>query len=139
MKVSQIMTKTAHTILPDATVEQAAQRMRDANVGLLPVVEESKVIGIVTDRDLAVRAIAQGRNPHLTTVRDVMTQEALWCYEDDAVTEASHVMEKNHIRRLVVMTRRHQFAGVLTLTDLALKFTNEKLSGHVLHKVAETE
>ena len=139
MKVSAVMTKSAQTILPDATVEQAAQSMRDHNIGLLPVVEDGKVLGIVTDRDLAIRVLAQGCNPHLTTVRDFMTTEALWCYEDESIFEASKIMEKNHVRRLIVMSRKHQLAGVLTVTDLALKFANEKLPGHILQKVAEPE
>lgn len=139
MKISQVMTRVAQTILPDATAEQAAQKMRDANIGLLPVIEDGKVLGIVTDRDLTIRVMASGRNPHLTTVREVMTTEALWCYEDESITEASRVMEKNHIRRLVILDRHHRLAGVLTVTDLAMKTANEKISGHVLHRVAELD
>lgn len=136
MKVREIMTKTAQTILPDATVEQASQKMRDYNIGLLPVVEEGKVLGVVTDRDIVVHAIAEARNPHLTTIREVMTEKPFSCYEDQSVTEASRIMEKHHVRRLIVLNRRHKLAGVLTLTDMALKIANEKLSGHLLHKVA---
>lgn len=139
MKIHQIMTQVAQTILPDATAEQAARKMRDANIGLLPVVEDGKVLGLVTDRDLTIRVMAEGRNPHLTTVREVMTPEALWCYEDEPVGEATRLMEKNHIRRLIVMNRHHQLAGVVTITDLALKVANEKLPGHVLHRVAANE
>jgi CBS domain-containing protein len=80
--------------------------------------------------------MAEGRNPHLTTVHEVMTPEALWCYEDESVGEAARLMEKNHIRRLIVMNRQHRLAGVVTITDLAVKVANEKLSGHVLHRVA---
>lgn len=138
MKVNAIMTKQARTILPDATVEQAARLMRDYHVGLLPVVEDDTLFGIVTDRDLAIRALAEGRNPHLTTVREVMTPEALWCYDDESITEASRIMEKNHVRRLIIKNRQHKLSGVLTITDLARRTANEKLPGHVLHRVAES-
>jgi CBS domain-containing protein len=138
MKVSTIMTKDARTILPDATVEQAARLMRDHRVGLLPVVENETLFGIITDRDLAIRALADGRNPHLTTVREVMTPEALWCYEDESITEASRIMEKHHVRRLIIKNRQHKLSGVLTITDLARRAANEKLPGHVLHRVAES-
>jgi CBS domain-containing protein len=136
MKVREIMTKTAQTILPDATVEQASQKMRDYNIGLLPVVGKGKILGAVTDRDIVVHAVAEGRNPYLTTVREVMTQKPFSCYEDQSVTEASRIMQQHHVRRLIVIDRRNKLAGILTLTDLALKIPNEKLSGHLLHKVA---
>ena len=137
MKVSTIMSRQTRTILPDATVEQAARKMRDHEIGLLPIVEENQIIGIVTDRDLAIRALAEGRNPHLTTVREVMTPEALWCYEDDSITDAAKIMEKHRVRRLLVKNRKHELTGVLTVTDLATRAANEKLPGHVLHKLAD--
>ena len=136
MKVSAIMTKSTQTILPDATLEQAARKMMDYNIGLLPVVEEGRVLGAVTDRDLVIRGMAESRNPHLTIVREVMTPLSVCCYEDQTVTEASKIMEKNHVRRLMVVDHAGRLTGVLTLTDLALKITNEKLPGHVLHRVA---
>ena len=136
MKVREIMTKMAQTIVPDATVEQASQKMRDYNIGLLPVVEEDKILGVVTERDIVVHAVAEGRHPHLTTVREIMKEKPSSCYEDQSVTEASRIMEKHHVRRLIVMNRRHKLAGILTITDFALKISNEELSGHLLHRVA---
>jgi CBS domain-containing protein len=136
MKVCQIMTMSAQTILPDATLEQASRKMRDFKIGLLPVIEKGNVLGVITDRDIVVRSIAEGRNPHLTTVREVMSPKAISCYEDQSITEASRIMEKSHIRRLVVLNRQNQLTGVLTVTDLAFSSEKEKLSGHVLHKVA---
>jgi CBS domain-containing protein len=135
MKVSEIMTRSAHTILPDATVEQASRKMRDDNIGLLTVCEAGKIFGVVTDRDIVVRSIASGLTPHLTTVREIMTRKPLCCYDDQSITEATKMMEKNQLRRLIVINRENQLVGVLTVTDLALKSTNEKLSGQVLHKV----
>jgi len=136
MKVMDIMTKVAQTIGPDATVEQASQKMRDYNIGLLPVVEEYKLLGAVTERDVVVHAVAEGRHPHLTTVREIMREKPSVCYEDQSITDASKIMEKHHVRRLIVMNRRHQLAGILTITDFALKIPNQELSRHLLHRVA---
>ena len=83
------MTKAAQTIGPDATVEQASQKMRDYNLGLLPVVEEDKLLGAVTERDVVVHAVAEGRHPHLTTVREIMREKPSVCYEDQSITDAS--------------------------------------------------
>ena len=131
------MTKTAQTNLPDSTVEQAVKKMHEHNIGLQPVGERNRIPGVVTDRDLAVRVIAEGRHSHLTTVRNVMTHKTVHCYDVQTVTGASKAMEKNQLRRLIITTGDDRFAGVLTITDLALKVANEKLPRHVLHKVAE--
>jgi CBS domain-containing protein len=135
MKVSAVMTRSTKTILPDATVEQAARKMKDWNVGLLPVVHDGKVMGVVTDRDIVIRTVAENRNPHLTTVREIMTRKALCCDQDQPVGEAAKIMEKNHVRRLVVLNDQSRIVGVLTITDLALKAANEKLPAHVLQRV----
>ena len=137
MKVLEIMTTMAQTILPDATVQQASERMRDYNVGLLPVVEGGKIFGALTDRDIVVHVIAEGHNPHLTTVREVMTRKPFVCYEDQPVTEAARIMQQHHVRRLLVMNRLNKLSGIVTLTDMALKIPNQKLSGRLLHNVAD--
>lgn len=136
MRIRDIMTKKAHTILPDATLEQAARKMRDHDIGLLPVIDKRRVLGVVTDRDLVIRSMAAGTNPHLGVVRDVMTRRALWCFEDQTVAEAAKAMEANKIRRLVVLDRDMAFAGVLTVTDIATKGASEKLPGHMLNRIS---
>jgi CBS domain-containing protein len=130
------MSKAVKTIMPDATVEQAATAMRNHNVGILPVVEAGKLYGVVTDRDLVLRGIATGRNPRLTTVREVMTPNVLHCYGDQSITEVVKLMEKNRLRRLVVRDRHEQLLGVVSLSDLAVHLTNERVSGHLLGKLA---
>ena len=136
MKVRDIMTTTTQTILPDATLEQAAKKMRDYDVGLLPIVANNRVLGVITDRDLVVRAMAAGYNPHLTVVREIMTSRALWCYDDQTVSEAAKAMEANKVRRLVILDRNFALAGVLTLTDIATKAGYDRMPGHVLNRVA---
>ena len=109
MKISEIMTRTVETVSADATIEQAARKMRSRSVGILPVIEESKLIGTVTDRDITVRAVAEGRTPHLTVVRDVMSPHALCIFEDQSLMEASRMMQRNHIRLMQKFRKADEF------------------------------
>jgi CBS domain-containing protein len=136
MKVKEVMTGGIETISPDSTLEQAARKMRLRDIGILPVVDEDIILGVVTDRDLVLRGLAEGRPAHLTVVRQVMTPIAFTCYEDQSITEVSKLMEKNMVRRLLVLDRKEKLAGLVSLTDLALKVENEKVSGHVLSRIS---
>jgi CBS domain-containing protein len=118
-KVGQVMTAGAETIEPNATLQLAAGRMKDIQVGFLMVYEEgSGLLGVITDRDIVVRAIAEGAPP-TTSVRDVMTLQAVWCYEDAALSEAVALMELRGVRRLVVLDEKLRLAGVLSVDDVA--------------------
>ena len=141
MKVRDVMTSRVETISPDATVEQASRKMRDSNVGILPVVQirPETILGTITDRDLVVRVLAVGRVPHLTTVREVMTPMPLWCYDDQTVTEVARLLEKNLLRRALVLDRNEKLVGIFSISDLAVKVANEKISGHVLSKISVAE
>lgn len=86
MKVKDVMTGGIETISPETTLEQAARRMRHRDIGILPVMEKDTILGVVTDRDLVLRGLAEGRSGHLTTVRQVMTPIALTCYEDQSIS-----------------------------------------------------
>ena len=136
MKVTEVMSRTVITVLPDATVEQAARKMRARNIGILPVFEDAQLVGIVTDRDIVVRAVADGRNSHLTVVRDVMTPATICCYEEQTITEVAKLMTDHRLRRLAVLDGRNTLVGIVSLSDLAAKLSNERVSGHVLQKVA---
>ena len=94
------------------------------------------VVGIVTDRDIVLRAVSARLRPEMTRVRDVMTGRAISCYADQDIAEASLIMEKKLVHRLVVLDRNQKFVGILSLSDLAAKAKSEALSGHVLAKVA---
>ncbi len=128
MRVSQLMKTTQQTILPEATLDQAARKMRDHNLGLLPVVEEDRVVGVLTDRDIVVRAVADGRNPRATSVRDIMSTKVIFCCTDQSVADAYRIMEKNNVRRLVVLDPDDYLAGVVTIADLAASTVKQKLS-----------
>jgi CBS domain-containing protein len=136
MKVKEVMTGQIETISPDSTLEQAARKMCLRDIGILPVVDEDIILGVVTDRDLVMRGLAEGWPTHLTVIRQVMTPGAFTCYEDQSITEVSKLMEKNMVRRLLVLDRNEKLVGLVSLTDLALKVPNEKVSGHVLSKIS---
>lgn len=135
-KVSTVMTRNIETISPAATLEQAGKQMRTHNVGILPVVDEGKLLGVVTDRDIVLRAVSEGMRPYMTRVRDVMTRKAVSCYEDEDIAKASLLMEKNLVHRLVVLDRNEKLAGIVSLSDIAARSCSEGLCGHVLSKVA---
>lgn len=119
--LSEIMTPDFSTIEPDASVQDAAQIMRDLNVGALPVCEGKKLLGMVTDRDITVRAVAEGEDPEVCLVSQVMSRDPAWCYDDQRVGEALQLMGQRQIRRLVVLNRQDEPVGVVSLGDLALR------------------
>lgn len=118
MQVSEIMTPHAQLIDPNATIREAARLMRSENVGALPVGENNQLIGIVTDRDIVMRAVAEDRSAGITAVRDVMSEGVYYCFEEDDVGEAARVMAEHQVRRLPVVNSGNQLTGILALADL---------------------
>src|SRR3954466_11863099 len=103
MRVSEVMTRGVECISPDATLQEAAARMKSLDVGPLPVCDNDRLVGMVTDRDITVRATAEGEAPTDVRVRDIMTLEVFWCFEDQDAAEAARLMEQKQVRRLVVL------------------------------------
>ena len=137
MYVSEVMTHGVYTTSPDDTVQTAAQTMADLDTGVLPIGENDHLIGILTDRDLSTRVVAQARDPTTTFVRDVMSQEVRYCFEDEAVEEAAVKMSQWHVRRLPVLSRAHRLVGIISLGDLAREATPE-IAGEALSAIAES-
>ena len=141
MKAREIMSKNPRTVTPDASVREAAQLMKSEDVGVLPVVEssgsEKRLVGMVTDRDITIRAIAEGRDPDTTLVRDVMSEGVVTCFADQDVRDAAQVMEKEQIRRLVVQDRAQNIVGVVSLGDLAVGGASKKVTGEALKEISE--
>lgn len=133
MLVKEIMSHKLESILPSASLRDAAQKMRDFNLGSLPVAEDGKLLGMITDRDICCRGIADGFDPVRTEVREIMTRDVNFCFSDDTVTHAVRQMEEHHIRRLAVLNHDKTMAGFLSVDDLA--HYSRQLAGEVLDTV----
>lgn len=138
MKLKEIMTDKPDTVSPQSTLSQAAERMNQLNVGALPVVENGQIVGIITDRDIVVRALARHQNPEQEQVRSVMSTNVHCCYDDDDVSAAVKLMEEKQIRRLPILTRSNRLAGIVSLGDFATESRDDRLAGEILAKVSET-
>ena len=117
--LKDVMSPDVQVISPEATLQDAAARMRDEGFGMLPVGENDRMIGAVTDRDIAVRAVAEGKGGD-TLVRDVMTHDVIWCFEDDTVETAADMMSKFQVRRLPVVNSDKRLVGIVSLGDFAV-------------------
>jgi len=124
-------------VSPSDTLEQAARVMEARDVGPVPVCEGNRVVGMLTDRDITVRATAAGCDPKTTLVCDVMSQEVVSCYEDQDVQEAAKLMKQKQIRRLLVLNRANDLVGIVSLGDLATEAADPGQPGEVLKKVSE--
>ena len=139
MKLSSIMTGGIETIRPQATLAEAAKKMASQDIGSLPVcADRRRVVGIITDRDITVRAVARGMDPNQTRVEEVMTRDVLSCRSDSEVEDACQLMEKRQVRRLLVTADDDTPVGIVSLGDIALCL-RESQSGEVLRKVSEPE
>ena len=125
MKVSEIMTRGVEIASPDDTIQQAASRMAELDVGVLPVGENDRLVGMLTDRDIAIRAVAQGRGPD-TKVREAMTPEVRYCFEDEDLDDVVDNMGENKVRRLPVMSRDKRLVGIVSFGDVALYGDSEQ-------------
>jgi CBS domain-containing protein len=121
MLVREAMTPHAEWITPDTTLVEAAIKLRDKGIGCLPVGENDRLIGMITDRDLACRAVASGADPKRTIVRQTMTEGIVCCFDDESLDEAVHRMEEKGIHHMPVLSRQKRMVGVLSLSDIALK------------------
>jgi len=137
MQVSAIMTKDVHAIQPNATVQNAAGLMRSFNVGSLPVLHGSKLIGIITDRDITMRITAAGLSPVQTNVADAMTSAVRVCLDEEEVEQADKMMEQLQVRRLPVVDKDEHLVGMISLADIAERVHDQKLVGEVLELVCE--
>ena len=138
MQVKEVMSRGVECVRPNATLQEAAQRMRELNVGPLPVCgDDDRLMGMITDRDIAVRAVAEGLDPWTARVRDIMTPTIVYCFDDQDVNEAAQLMTENQIRRLVVLSREKRLVGILSLGDMAVETGDEQLAGHTLEAVSE--
>jgi CBS domain-containing protein len=130
MRVAEVMTRDVRLIEPTQTIRDAAQLMAELDAGIMPVREGDRLVGMITDRDIAVRAVAQGRGPD-TPVREVMTDEVKYCFEDEDTAAVERNMAEIQVRRLPVLTRDKRLVGILSLGDLAMSDKAAKVGAAV--------
>ena len=136
MKIREIMTPGVHCVEPEDSVLDAANLMRQLDVGVLPVVKGSTVLGMVTDRDITIRAVADGRTPASTQVSEIMTPGVYFVYDDQDVEDAMEVFKEHQIRRVPVISRDHRLLGILSLGDVAVD-ANAARSGETLMHISQ--
>jgi CBS domain-containing protein len=140
MICSEIMTRNPEYCLPSDTVIKAAQLMKSANVGPIPIVADKdgkKLTGIVTDRDLAIKVIAEALDPNTTRLEDVMSNDVVSCKENDDVEEVLKLMKENQVRRIPVVGNNHQLLGIIAQADVATRLGNDGATGQVVEDISE--
>jgi CBS domain-containing protein len=135
MKISSVMSRDVQLIKPDDTIRSAAALMKKIDAGLLPVTENDKLVGMITDRDIAIRGVAEGKGPD-AKVRDAMSPEVKYCFEDEDVTHVAENMAELQVRRLPVMNRDKRLVGIVSLADLAIEGSLPK-TAKALHGISQ--
>ena len=135
MKISEVMTRDVQTVRPDQPVQEAASFMLSADAGSIPVSDGGRLVGMITDRDIAVRGVAKGYGPD-TPVRELMTDEIICVREDDDVDDVASKMSQAQVRRLPVIDEREQLCGIVSLGDLSRQ-ADEDCASEALQGVSE--
>jgi len=135
MKVKEMMTRNIDVLDSNATIQEAAEKMKELDLGYMPVAVGKDVVGIITDRDIVTRVVAQGMISEEAMVIDGMTQELLACAEDDDIETTAKWMGKHKVRRLVIMDSDRKLAGVVSLQDMALNLEPQK-AGKMLAQIS---
>lgn len=134
MKISECMTRDVKLASPDMSLREAARLMGACDAGALPVGENDRLVGMLTDRDIAVRGMAEGKGPE-AKVRDAMSREVRWCFEDDDVEACLQTMADEQIRRMPVLNRAKRLVGIVALGDLT-EATQPQLAGRTLSAIS---
>jgi CBS domain-containing protein len=135
MHINEVMTRNVKIASPSDSLQRAAQLMEEEDFGSLPVGENDRLVGMLSDRDIAIRAVAQGLSPTECTVRDVMSAEIKYVFDDESVEDAAKMMGKLQVRRLPVLNRDKRLVGIVSLGDLALSKT--KPAGDALKSISK--
>jgi CBS domain-containing protein len=137
MRISEIMTRTVKTIPHDATLVSAARMMRDEDIGLLPVVADGNVVGVISDRDLAIRGLAEDRDPRQVPVREVMSERVVSCRPEASADEVVRQMARHQVRRVVVVNDGKSPIGIVSIGDFATQNGGTAKAGKLLRDVSE--
>ena len=135
-QIKDLMSRDVKVINPDMTIRDAAQKMRDGGFGMMPVGEDDRMIGTISDRDIVIRAIAEGMDNN-TKVRDVMSDGIAWTYEDDSVEKAVKTMSERQVRRLPVVDRDKRLVGIVALGDFAVERSEIQPAARALSEISK--
>jgi len=134
--VKDVMSGTVQVVSPDMTIREAARMMREGDFGMMPVAENDRMIGAISDRDVAIRAVADGKGPD-TKVREIMSAGICWAYDDDTVEHAAEVMSEHQVRRLPVVNRDKRLVGIVALGDFAVDKSEITSAAKALSNISE--
>lgn len=137
MLAQDVMTRGVECTAPDALLQVAALKMKELDIGVLPVCDEGRLVGMITDRDITLRSVSEGHDPREVRVRDVMTADVVFCQQEQPLSEVAELMRDKQVRRLPVLDNEHRLVGILSIGDLAQGTSDKRLSGHVLEGVSE--
>ena len=135
-KIKDVMTRDVKVISPDTSIMEAARKMSEGDFGMMPVGENDRMIGTISDRDIAIRAVAEGKGPD-TKVREIMSEGIYWAYEDDTVDHAAELMSEHQVRRLPVVNHDKRLVGILALGDFAVDRSEIQPAAEALSKISE--
>ena len=135
-RLKDVMSSDVKVISPDMTITEAARQMRDGDFGMMPVGENDRMIGTVSDRDIAIRAVAEGKGPG-TKVREIMTEGIFWAFDDDTVEHAAKLMSEHQVRRLPVVNHDKRLVGIVALGDFAVDKSEIQPAAKALSKISE--
>ena len=136
-QLKDLMSRDVQIMSPDMTIEEAAKKMRDGDFGMMPVGEHDRMIGTISDRDIAIRGVAEGWGAG-AKVRDVMSKGVTWAYEDNSVDEAVVLMSEHQVRRLPVLDRNKRLVGIVALGDFAVERSESRPAAEALAEISRT-
>ena len=137
MRIAEIMTQDPEVVTSDVILKDAALKMRELDVDMLPTRNDDRLVGMLTDRDITIRATSEGRDPTKTQVREVMTQEVVYCFEDQEVSDAAKLMQERQIRRLPILNREKGLIGIVSLGDVAVHSGEKSVVAETINEVSE--
>jgi CBS domain-containing protein len=137
MQLKEFVNSRVETVQSGDTLQRAAEKMKQLDVGSLPVCDDGQLVGMITDRDITIRAVAKGSDPAAATVSEVMTPEVLWCFENEEVEEAARIMQEHQVRRILVLNEAKELVGITSLGELATATGDRLLGGETLESVSE--
>ena len=135
-QVKALMSMNVQVISPDQTIQEAAALMEKGGYGMMPVGENDRMIGALSDRDMVIRAIAQGKGPN-TKVRDVMSPGIFWTFEEDSIDKAAEMMSKHQIRRLPIVNADKRLVGIVALGDFTVERSDIDVAGEALSEISK--